>query len=156
MDINLLLYIVKSLRVLLRKRLEWIEDRLMENADKNGYGYISPAMARLYSYVETRPIPMSELARKLKISRQAVHQLVAEGINSDFLELTDSAHDKRIKMVQFSENGKKMAKVALAEIRKAEEDLKLHLGENNVIELRRILELSWPDDEETAQKSPHA
>lgn len=138
---------MKSLRVLLRKRLEWIEDRLMENADKNGYGYISPSMARLYSYVEHRPTPMSELARKLKISRQAVHQLVAEGIQSDFLEVVDSTSDKRIKMVQFSENGKKMAKVALSEIRQAEEDLKKYLGENNVIELRRILELSWPDDQ---------
>lgn len=145
---------MKSLRVLLRKRLEWIEDRLMKNADKNGYGYISPSMARLYSYVDARPTPMSELARKLKISRQAVHQLVAEGINSDFLELTDSEHDKRIKMVQFSENGKKMAKVALAEIRQAEEDLKQHLGEHNVQELRRILELPWPDDEDPNLKPP--
>lgn len=138
---------MKSLRVLLRKRLEWIEDRLMENAEKNGYGYISPSMARLYSYIDNRPMPMSELARKLKISRQAVHQLVAEGINSDFLEVIDSETDKRIKMVQFSENGKKMAAVALAEIRQAEENLKTHLGEENVLELRRILELSWPDDQ---------
>lgn len=138
---------MKSLRVLLRKRLEWIEDRLMENAEKNGYGYISPSMARLYSYIDNRPMPMSELARKLKISRQAVHQLVAEGINSDFLEVIDSETDKRIKMVQFSENGKKMAAVALAEIRQAEENLKTHLGEENVFELRRILELSWPDDQ---------
>lgn len=137
---------MKSLRVLLRTRLEWIEEQLMQNAEKNGYGYITPSMARLYSYLGYNPVPMSELARRLKISRQAVHQLVNEGICSGFLEVTDSPHDKRIKMVQFSENGKQMADVAIAEINKAEEELKRHLGAENVLELRRILELKWPDD----------
>lgn len=137
---------MKSLRVLLRTRLEWIEEQLMQNAEKNGYGYITPSMARLYSYLGYHPVPMSELARRLKISRQAVHQLVNEGISSGFLEVTDSPHDKRIKMVQFSENGKQMAIVAIAEINKAEEELKRYLGAENVLELRRILELKWPDD----------
>ena len=49
-------------------------------------------------------------------------------------------------MVQFSENGHKMAAVAIAEINKAEEELKQHLGAENVQQLRRILELKWPDD----------
>lgn len=137
---------MKSLRVLLRTRLEWIEEHLMQNAEKNGYGYITPSMARLYSYLGNTPVPMSELARRLKISRQAVHQLVNEGINSGFLELLDSPKDKRVKMVQFSQQGQKMAAVAIAEINKAEEELKQYLGAENVQQLRRILELKWPDD----------
>jgi DNA-binding MarR family transcriptional regulator len=135
---------VKSLRLLLRSRLEWMEDRLMANAEKNGYGYVSPSMARLYSYLGNEPIPMSELARRLKISRQAVHQLVAEGINSDFLTLVNSPHDKRIKLVKFSTNGKEMSKVALAELRQIEQELENSLGLENVQALRRILELDWP------------
>lgn len=135
---------MKSLRLLLRSRLEWMEDRLMANAEKNGYGYVSPSMARLYSYLGNEPIPMSELARRLKISRQAVHQLVAEGINSDFLTLVNSPHDKRIKLVKFSTNGKEMSKVALAELRQIEQELENSLGLENVQALRRILELDWP------------
>lgn len=116
----------------------------MANAEKNGYGYVSPSMARLYSYLGNEPIPMSELARRLKISRQAVHQLVAEGINSDFLTLVNSPHDKRIKLVKFSTNGKEMSKVALAELRQIEQELENSLGLENVQALRRILELDWP------------
>lgn len=138
---------MKSLRVLLRTRLEWIEEHLMQNAEKNGYGYITPSMARLYSYLGNIPIPMSELARRLKISRQAVHQLVNEGVNSGFLELIDNPNDKRIKMVQYSSEGYKMAAVAITELNKAEEELKHYIGEKNVQELRRILELKWPSDE---------
>lgn len=134
---------MKSLRVLLRSRLEWIEDQLMQNAAKNGYGYITPSMARFYSYLGHAPVPMSELARRLKISRQAVHQLVTEGVDSGFLELLNSPTDKRIKMVQFSDQGKKMAEVALQEIDQAEEDLKAVLGAENVIQLRKILEMDW-------------
>ena len=137
---------MKSLRVLLRTRLEWIEDHLMQNAKKNGYGYVTPSMARLYSYLGHAPVPMSELARRLKISRQAVHQLVNEGIHSGFLELLDSSADKRVKMVQFSEEGYKMASVALGEIAKAEKELQNCIGIENVKELRRILELKWPDN----------
>ncbi|MCW8040608.1 MULTISPECIES: MarR family winged helix-turn-helix transcriptional regulator [Acinetobacter] len=118
----------------------------MQNAEKNGYGYITPSMARLYSYLGNAPVPMSELARRLKISRQAVHQLVNEGIHSGFLELLDSPNDKRVKMVQLSQEGQKMATVAIAEINKAEEELKQYIGVENVQELRRILELKWPED----------
>lgn len=137
---------VKSLRTLLRTRLEWVEDRLMKNAEKNGYGYVTPSMARLYSYLGSAPVPMSELARRLKISRQAVHQLVTEGINANFLEVIDSPEDKRIKLVKFSTNGKEMSDIALAEINKAELELAEHLGEDNIKQLRRILELEWPEN----------
>lgn len=137
---------MKSLRSLLRSRLEWVEEHLMDNAEKNGYGYVTPSMARLYSYLGAAPIPMSELARRLKISRQAVHQLVTEGINSKFLEVVDSPADKRIKLVKFSDEGQKMSAVAIAEIHQAEQDLMKIIGEDNVKELRRILELAWPND----------
>jgi DNA-binding MarR family transcriptional regulator len=137
---------VKSLRTLLRSRLEWIEDHLMKNAEKNGYGYVTPSMARLYSYLGETPVPMSELARRLQISRQAVHQLVAEGLNSKFLEVINSPDDKRIKLVKFSTNGKEMSDIALAEIHQAEQELAKHLGEDNIKQLRRILELPWPEN----------
>lgn len=116
-----------------------------EKCRKNGYGYVTPSMARLYSYLGETPVPMSELARRLIISRQAVHQLVAEGLNSQFLEVIDSPNDKRIKMVKFSTNGKEMSDIALAEIHQAEQELAKHLGKDNVKQLRRILELDWPE-----------
>lgn len=137
---------MKSLRTLLRSRLEWVEDQLMKNAEKNGYGYITPSMARLYSYLGESPIAMSELARRLNISRQAVHQLVSEGLNSDFLEVIDSPKDKRIKLVKFSKEGKKMSDVALAEIHQAEFELEKRLGAENVKQLRQILEMDWSND----------
>lgn len=137
---------MKSLRILLRSRLEWIEDYLMQTAEKNGYGYITPSMARLYSYLGNHPISISELGRRLKISRQAVHQMVNEGIKSGFLELIDCPQDKRVKLVKFSQAGEEMATVAISEIHKAEQMLKMHIGEENVQELRRILELKWPSD----------
>lgn len=118
----------------------------MQTAEKNGYGYISPSMANLYSYLGNSPVPMSELARRLKVSRQAVHQMVNEGIKSGFLEVSNSPNDKRIKMVQFSKDGNEMAQIAISEIRKSEEELKKHIGATNVRELRRILELNWPEN----------
>ena len=136
---------MKSLRQLLRTRLEWLEEHLMTNAEKNGYGYISPSMARLYSYVGSSPISISELARRLQISRQAVHQLVKEGINEGILEVSNCRDDKRIKLVNFTDKGKLMSNVALQEIRQAETVLCAYLGDENVNALRRILEMDWPE-----------
>lgn len=136
-----------SLRTLLRSRLEWMEEVLMQQAEKNGYGYISPATARLYSYLTEQPVVMSELARQLKVSRQAVHQLVTEGVNAGFLELCNDPKDKRVKLVKFSQAGQKMAKVASKELYHIEQQLVDHLGQAQVDTLRKILEMPWPHDQ---------
>lgn len=137
---------MKSLRFLLRSRLEWIEETLMKHAEKNGYGYISPSTARLYSYLGPEPVAMSDLARQLKVSRQAVHQLVTEGVNAGFLELCDNPQDKRVKLVQFTVQGRKMSAVAQRELQQIEQQLAQHLGAEQVATLRKILESSWPND----------
>lgn len=137
---------MQSLRALLRSRLEWIEEILMQHAEKNGYGYISPATARLYSYLGNEAVAMSVLARQLKVSRQAVHQLVTEGVNAGFLELCNNPQDKRVKLVQFSAEGRKMSAVAMQELQRIEQQLMQHLGEAEVKTLRQILEMPWPND----------
>jgi DNA-binding MarR family transcriptional regulator len=137
---------MQSLRTLLRSRLEWIEETLMQQAEKNGYGYISPATARLYSYLSSTPVTMSALARQLKVSRQAVHQLVSEGVTAGFLELCNDPQDKRVKLVKFSEQGQQMSRVALNELHKIEQQLIEHLGEAQVDQLRKVLEMPWPND----------
>lgn len=137
---------MQSLRTLLRSRLEWIEETLMQHAEKNGYGYISPATARLYSYLGNDAVAMSVLARQLKVSRQAVHQLVTEGVNAGFLELCDNPQDKRVKLVQFTAKGRKMSAVAMQELQDIEQQLMQHLGKEQVETLRNILQMPWPGD----------
>ncbi|ACO77944.1 regulatory protein, MarR family [Azotobacter vinelandii CA] len=134
---------MKSLRQLLRERHEWMEARIFEGAERKGYGGITPAMSRLYGQISREPIGLSELARQMGISRQAIHKMVGEGVQAGFLELVDSEEDRRIKLVRFSLEGLRMADAARQEMESIEQELAERIGGEDLEELRRILAKAW-------------
>ena len=81
------------LRRLLQSRSEWVEQRLNANAARNGYGDVTPAMSRLLANLLGRPLGLSDLARRLAVSRQAVHKLASEAAQLGYVEFVDSEAD---------------------------------------------------------------
>lgn len=140
------------LRTLLLQRYEWMESRVLAAAARNGYGAVTPAMNRLFSHMRARPVGISELARVLGISRQAVHELVrqAEGLN--LVETVPSEQDARVKLVRFSQAGWVMSDCAAGELDAIERDLAAVIGEEDLETLRRILERAWSDDEHRVRR----
>lgn len=134
------------LRNLLLARSEWMEERVLQGAVRNGYGSVTPAMNRLFSRMGHRPVGLSELARRLAVSRQAVHQLAREAERLGLVEFVPSAHDARVRMLQFSAKGRDMSASAARELRQIEDELREALGEEDFLALRRILAREWPGD----------
>jgi len=134
---------MKSLRQLLRERHEWMEAQVFEGAERGGYGGVTPAMSRLYGHIRREPVGLSELARQLGVSRQAIHKMVGEAVQMGFLELVDSEEDKRIKLVRFSEKGLRMAESARQEMESIEQRVAEKIGQKDLEELRRILAKAW-------------
>lgn len=135
------------LRTLLLQRYEWMESRVLAAAARNGYGAVTPAMNRLFSHMRARPVGISELARVLGISRQAVHELVRQAEDLNLVETVPSEHDARVKLVRFSQAGWVMSDCAAGELDAIERDLAAVLGQEDLETLRRILERTWSDDE---------
>ncbi|MFO1101124.1 MAG: MarR family transcriptional regulator [Xanthobacteraceae bacterium] len=132
-----------NLRQLLLKRSHWFEERVFEAADRYGYGFVTPAMNRLFAHMPRKPVSISTLARRLAVSRQAVHQLVTEACRRGILELVTDDSDARLRKVQFTAKGRAMKQSATLAVREIETELKRRLGAEDLATLRRILESSW-------------
>ena len=137
----------QTLRNLLMSRHEWLYDRTFATAADYGYGDVTPAMARLFAQGARGPISISELARRLAISRQSVHETVSIACDLGLVELADNPADRRVRIVQFTESGKRMSRAVLAVDRRMERELADRIGARNVAALKRLLALDWGSDE---------
>jgi DNA-binding MarR family transcriptional regulator len=132
-----------TLRTLLMLRHEMLYDRAFATAAEFGYGDVTPAMARLFVQVARAPLSISELARRLAISRQSVHETVSTACKLGLVELVDDPDNRRVRLVRFTEDGKRMSRTVVAVERRVERELAQRIGASNVAELRRILAMDW-------------
>lgn len=135
------------LRHLLLSRSDWMEQRLFDGAERNGYGDLSPAMARMCAHLAGRPLSLSELARRLTVSRQAVHKLAAETANLGYVEFVDSEDDARVKLLRFTPKGWEMAESARSELEAIEAQLAAQVGADKLEQLKTLLAMPWAADE---------
>jgi DNA-binding MarR family transcriptional regulator len=131
------------LRTLLLRRSEWIEARVLEAASRHGYGAVTPAMNRMFAHMRSRPVGMSDLARQLGISRQAVHELARQAEALGLVELLASERDARVKLVRFTAAGWKMSDCAARELDAIERALARQIGAAQLESLRRLLAMPW-------------
>ena len=132
-----------NLRYLLLMHSEWFEERVVQEAMAHGYGFVTPAMNRIFAHMRHQPVSISELARQLAISRQAVHQTVAEAQRRGIVKLTDDPTDRRLKMVRFTEQGMEMSRTAARAIHEIEVEIERQLGAKDLATLKRILSKEW-------------
>lgn len=132
-----------NMRQLLLYRSAWFEEKVLGEAEKFGYGFVTPSMHRLFAHMRHRPMSISDLARRMGLSRQAVHKTVGEAMRHGLVEFVDSESDKRIKLVRFSEKGLEMSAIAAKSIAKLEKRLEARIGKEDLDTLHRILSKDW-------------
>ena len=132
-----------SLRQLLLQRSDWFEDRVLRAAPRYGYHFVTPAMHRLFAHMPSKPASISELARRLAVSRQAVHQTVGVACRRGIVELVEDPDDGRARKVRFTAKGMKMVGSATQVVRRVEAELGRRLGSRDLAALRRILSKAW-------------
>ena len=134
---------MKTLRYLLAQRSAWMEAQLYDGADAEGYGYVTPAMSRMFGLMGKEPVSLSELARRLIVSRQAVHQMANEAVRHGLVELVDSPTNKRVRLVRFTPKGEAMFDCGTRTLARIEQGLIERLGGEDVETLRCILAKEW-------------
>ena len=139
------------LRNLLLKRFDWIEERSLELARIKGYAHVTPAMSRMFGHMSGTPVGLSELARRLGVSRQAVHRLAQDAAKAGLVEFVPSVNNARIVRLQFTQAGWEMSATAARSFESIETTLKERIGARDVAELKRILALSWDEEEHRQQ-----
>lgn len=140
------------LRQLLLSRSDWMEKRLHAEAERNGYGNVTEAMSRLCAHLVGRPIGLSELARRLAVSRQAVHKLASEAAKLGILEFVQSETDARVMLLRFTQKGWAMAESATRELEAIEDNLAREIGADKLETLKEILAMPWTADETSSRR----
>lgn len=135
------------LRTLLLQRTNWFEERVLDKARESGYAKVTPAMSRLFGHMGGQPIGLSDLARKMGITRQAVHKLASDAVALGLVESVAAPQDARLVCLQFTRAGWAMSAKASKDFDDMEIQLKKHLGARNVEELKRLLSMPWDESE---------
>lgn len=141
---------MKTIRYLLAQRYNWMEAQLYAGAEAEGYGYVTPAMSRMFGLMGKEPVSLSELARRLVVSRQAVHQMANEAVRHGLVELTDSPNNKRVRLVRFTPKGEAMFAQGTRTLETIERELSERIGAEDMETLRRILAKDWGTGSSTA------
>ena len=132
-----------TLRLLLMRRHQELHDRAFAAAAEHGYGFVTPAMARVFTLISQGPISLPELARRLAISRQSLHETISTACQHGLVELVGDAKNKRIRIARFTEAGKRMSKAATQVEVRLERELEARIGGDKLKALKQILSMDW-------------
>jgi DNA-binding MarR family transcriptional regulator len=117
----------------------WFDEALLARLERNGWPRLSPTRSRVFLALSRGPVRVSDLARELDVSRQAVHKLL-DGLERDELvERRTDEHDRRAQRVGLTERGESLAADAGRILPQLERELADRIGQDTVEVLRLAL-----------------
>ena len=132
-----------NLKQLLLARNDWFAQEIMKSVKASDYAFISPAQSRLLAHMGGKPTSMAELARRLAISRQAVHKTVNELVRRGILDVRDDPERGNSKQVLYTARGKDLNRGGARIIDEIEQRLARKLGAQQVSQLKALLSAEW-------------
>jgi DNA-binding MarR family transcriptional regulator len=121
----------------------WFDEGLQNYLSTCGWPDVtrpqSMVMANIIMGV-TRP---SEIARRLGVSRQAIHVTINSMIDLDMVELVDDPESKRVKVVKLTTVGEAMRVDAKTAMRMMVTELASRLGEKRLQQAAAVLGADW-------------
>lgn len=100
---------------------------------------LRPAHAALFPHIELEGTRLTELARRVGVSKQAVNQLVNELEAMATVERVPDPTDGRAKLIRFSARGREALLHGLTVLRGIEEELRAKIGDGSMRALHRAL-----------------
>tara|TARA_A200000159_G_C7077751_1_gene237164 strand:+ start:58 stop:510 length:453 start_codon:yes stop_codon:yes gene_type:complete len=118
--------------------VEWMEAEMIE-LNKTSQYRGSIAEIRLFNALRGEEKSISEVAKIMNISRQAVHQTVHKLVNLGYLELISQDGNKKNKIIKITALGQEIRKQGSEHLMEIERKLSWNLGERNLEFIKTIL-----------------
>lgn len=134
---------MSNLKQLLIARNEWVDHRILAAIRRSENRRLTPAQSRLLAHMGGRPMSMAALARRLAISRQAVHKTVGELARLGILRLRDDPERGNSKLIEYTEVGREVNRRGARIIADIEKELAGRLGPARVKTLLEVLAMDW-------------
>ncbi|MGH2713428.1 MAG: MarR family winged helix-turn-helix transcriptional regulator [Thermoleophilaceae bacterium] len=128
---------------LLLSGFRWFDDGLRRNLAAQGWPPISSGQSLVFAYLDPGGTTISELGRRIGVSRQAVHQMTTALAAAGLVELRPCPGDARSKLVVLTAEGRRSVPAALAIFDQLEELLAARIGKRRAADLRVALEADW-------------
>jgi DNA-binding MarR family transcriptional regulator len=135
--------VTQNLKQLLIARSDWFAGEIMKAVKRGEYAYITPAQSRLLAHMAGKPASMAELARRLAISRQAVHKTVGELVRREILAVHDDPARRNAKLVVYTDKGRQVNRAGARIIEQIEERIAGRIGHERLELLRELLASDW-------------
>jgi len=133
----------EDLRVLLYLGFKWVENYLLRAAKGSEYNYLTLSQIRIFAFMRDCDTTLSDLAKQLNISRQAIQKTIATLVDKGLLELAESPDNRSAKLVKLTERGRGMQTWSREVIDRAETDLAEKIGVKKLRQLKEILGKDW-------------
>ncbi len=133
----------RSLGTKLIRAYEWFDDALIQRMHAEGCTEMTRSSSMIFSYLDSDGSRPAELARRIGISRQAVHKTLNDMVAAGLVELAPDPTDQRAKVVVLTEIGQERVSLARRILIELEHELESRIGRERLKGLREALAVDW-------------
>ncbi|MET9548663.1 MarR family winged helix-turn-helix transcriptional regulator [Streptomyces sp. NPDC006627] len=133
----------RDLPQLLGDARRWCEEGLFAAMAAAGETPVSPTQVQLCSVLDEEGTTVSELARRMGVTRQTAHQAVHGLVAAGILEQVPDPASARQRLIRRTPEGERAHRLAKAALARIEEQLAARIGEDLAAALRAALEAPW-------------
>jgi len=117
----------------------FLGDEIRRRLDRAGYPDLRHSHGYLLQHLLAGPVGVTELARRLAVSQQAVSKSAAELVSAGYVERRPAAHDQRARLLALTEHGRQAVEAARQARAEITEELADGLGPGRVQTTRDTL-----------------
>ncbi|KOG41177.1 MarR family winged helix-turn-helix transcriptional regulator [Streptomyces decoyicus] len=133
----------RNLPQLLGDARRWFEEGLLAALEAGGAARVSPAQAQLFAVLDDQGTTVSELARRMGVTRQTAHQAVHGLVTAGLLAQVPDPAATRRRLIRRTVEGERAHRQACHILERLEEQLAERIGRGQVDALRTVLETPW-------------
>lgn len=121
----------------------WADESLQNLISAKGWPAITRAQSLVFVNIGEGVTRPSDIATRIGVTRQAIHQTLNELIEMGYLRLEPDPTDKRAKVIRYTEKGARLGLDALAALKDVEAELARRIGQDSMLNLRQALTVPW-------------
>jgi DNA-binding MarR family transcriptional regulator len=124
---------------LLRIPWENLRRRMLERLHQRGFGDLDAPHFSVFLFPGPQGAKPSELAARLRVSKQSINHLLGQLERLGYLERRDDPDDLRARRIHLTARGRSVALVIREAVREVERDWERRLGSKRLALLRELL-----------------
>lgn len=122
---------------------EWFDESLQRSLQNAGWPALTRPESMVMAHVQLDVVRPADIARRLRLTRQAVHSTIGILVDRGIFALAPDPHDGRIKIVTLTKLGLAMKKEAMQVVEELTRTLTKRVGPEKVKALIEAFAADW-------------